>query len=486
MNKHIETIIVGGGQAGLAVSYYLSKQNRPHIVLEQAQRPGNAWRNHRWDSFTLNTPNWQSVLPGAEVPGANPDGFLSREEIVAYFENYASRFQLPVTYGVHVEAIQPMSSGLGYLIETSAGCFEATNVVIATGLYQKARVPPFSRNVVAGITQIHSDEYRNPQSLCDGAILVVGSGQSGAQIAEELYQSGKRVYLSVSRTGRVPRRYRGKDANWWHERMGDYERTVDQLPSPQAKFASKPIISGQDGGHTLNLHKFARDGVTLLGKIRGVRGHKVLLAQDLKANLARADQFEADFVQKVDKFVLKTGMRVSEETLPTLKDGYELQETSELDLEDVNISAVIWATGYSFDFDLVRLPIFDADGYPIQKRGITEYPGLYFVGLPWLHNAKSGLLSGVAQDASHVAAAINDDTHRRGRAHSSPKQPLDRLQEQRKFSGQVALITVDSEGRPSQTQPISQLCRVKDPPPLSARQSSAHAAATLLLRKHRI
>src|SRR5262249_19851314 len=193
VNKHIETIIVGGGQAGLAVSYYLSTQNRPHIVLEQAQRPGNAWRNHRWDSFTLNTPNWQSVLPGTEVPGANPNGFLSREEIVAYFENYVGRFQLPVTYAVRVESIEPVSSGLGYQIETNAGSFEAANVVIATGLYQKPKVPPFSENVAAGITQIHSDEYRNPQSLPDGAVLVAGSGQSGAQIAEELYQCGRNV-----------------------------------------------------------------------------------------------------------------------------------------------------------------------------------------------------------------------------------------------------------------------------------------------------
>jgi putative flavoprotein involved in K+ transport len=244
MNKHIETVVIGGGQAGLAAGYYLSQKNRPHIILEQAENAANAWRN-RWDSFTLNTPNWQSLLPGTEIPGSNPDNFLSRDEIVAYFENYVSRFQLPVSCGVQVQAVRPKSSGRGYVVETSTGRFEARNVVVATGLYQKPKVPTVSTDLPGEINQIHSNEYRNPQSLPDGAVLVVGSGQSGAQIAEELYQSGRRVYLSVSRAGRVPRRYRGKDANWWHELMGDYERTADQLPSPQAKFAGKPMGGGQ-------------------------------------------------------------------------------------------------------------------------------------------------------------------------------------------------------------------------------------------------
>lgn len=406
MSTHIETIIVGGGQAGLAVSYYLSQKNRPHIVLEQAEKAGNAWRNHRWDSFTLNTPNWQSGLPGADLPGSSADGFLPREEIVTYFEDYVSKFQLPVRYGVHVKIVRTKPSSRGYIVETSTGRFEALNVVIATGLYQKPKIPEFASEFPWDIKQIHSDEYRNPQSLPAGAVLVVGSGQSGAQIAEELYQSGRKVYLSVSRAGRVPRRYHGKDANWWHERMGDYERTVDQLPSPQAKFASKPMISGKDGGHTLNLHQFARDGVTLLGRIGRVRDHSVRLAQDLKENLALADQFEADFVKRIDEFILKNGLGASAEAIPILTDGYEASELAELDLKDANITTVIWATGYSFDFSLVQLPVFDSDGYPIQNRGVTDYPGLYFVGLPWLHNAKSGLLFGLAQDAEHIAVAI--------------------------------------------------------------------------------
>lgn len=446
MSTHIETVIIGGGQAGLAVSYYLSQKNRPHIVLEQAEKAGNTWRKHRWDSFTLNTPNWQSILPGAEIPGSNPDDFLSRDGIVACFENYVRRFQLPVRYRVQVQSVLPKSPGRGYVVEASAGRFEASNVVVATGLYQKPKKPAFSADLPGEIKQIHSDEYRNPQSLPDGTVLVVGSGQSGAQIAEELYQSGRRVYLSVSRAGRVPRRYRGKDSNWWHELMGDYERTVDQLPSPQARFASKPMISGKDGGHTLNLHQFARDGVTLLGRIQGVHDHSILLAQDLKANLARADQFEADLAKKIDEFIAKNRIDAPEEALPVLTDGYRVQQIPELNLADANITTVIWATGYSFDFSLVQLPVFDSDGYPIQKRGVTDRPGLYFVGLPWLHNARSGLLSGLAQDASHIAAAIDEEARRRESARRLPKQSATRPKDESEFAGKVALITGGTSG----------------------------------------
>lgn len=237
---------------------------------------------------------------------------------------------------------------------------------------------------------------------------MVGSAQSGAQIAEELYQSGGKVYLSVSRAGRVPRRYRGKDANWWHDRIGDYERTVDQLPSPQAKFVSKPMISDTNGGHTLNLHQFVRDEVALLGRIQGVKDRRVILAQDLRENLARAGKFEDDLVKTTDKFIAKNGLDAPEEVLPKLQDGHNVEQVSELDLRAANINAVIWATGYSFDFNMVRLPI--GDGYRIQKRGITGFPGLYFVGLPWFHNAKSGLLFGVAADAAYIASAINRET----------------------------------------------------------------------------
>lgn len=291
----------GGGQAGLSVSYYLKREGRTHIVLEQAAQSANAWRNHRWESFTLNTPNWQSQLPGAPIPGKDADGFLHREEIVAYFEAYIRENHLPIRYRVHVLGVKPAVDG--YTVETTAGTFIAKNVVVAAGLYQMPNIPQFKGALSHEFVQLHSDAYWKPSCLPQGAVLVVGSGQSGAQIAEELYQSGRRLYLSVSRSARVPRRYRGRAINWWSSALGLYERTVDQLKSAREKFASKPHISGTMGGHTLNLHQFAIDGVTLLGRVVELSDSRVLLAHDLYKNLSVADQFESNLTARIDSFI---------------------------------------------------------------------------------------------------------------------------------------------------------------------------------------
>lgn len=443
MRTYVETIIIGGGQAGLSVSYYLSQQDQQHIVLEQAAEPAEAWRNHRWDSFTLNTPNWQSVLPGAELPDSNPDGFLSREAVVRYLEDYVKRHQLPVRYGVRVGSVEQNKAGHGYIVQTNVGEFEGRNVVVATGLYQSPKIPAASVDFPPSIRQMHSDHYRNPESLPAGSVLVVGSAQSGAQIAEELNQARRKVYLSVSGAGRVPRRYRGKDANQWHYEMGDYDRTVDQLPSPKAKFGGKPHISGKNGGHTINLHQFARDGVLLLGRVNRVQGENLILAADLKENLAKADKFEADFAKSVDEFVTKHGINAPEEKLPELRDGYESPNPAVLNLSAANITSVIWATGYKFDFSLVHLPVLDDDGYPIQKRGVTAHPGLYFIGLPWLHNAKSGLIFGLEQDASHIAGSI---VERSRRVPTPVRRRSPAARTELEFEGKVALITGGTTG----------------------------------------
>jgi putative flavoprotein involved in K+ transport len=401
MVDHIETVIVGGGQAGLSVSYYLTRDGRDHMVLEQSDGPGDAWRNHRWDSFTLNTPNWQSRLAGADCPGSDPDGFMSRGEIVKYLENYAERFRLPIRYRTRVSRVERNSRTDAYLVNIEGGeQIQARNVVIATGLYQKPKIPALGAEVPRGVRQIHSDEYRNPQGLVPGAVLVVGSAQSGAQITEELYEAGRKVYLAVGRAGRTPRRYRGKDANWWLDKLGQYDKTAAELPSPRARFTGKPHISGTRGGHTLNLHQFARDGVAMLGHLRIVHDSKIALVPDLHENLAAADRFEADFVKSVDAYIARASMPAPEEVLPTLRDGFAQPALTELDLAAAGITNVIWATGYQFDFSPVNLPIFDSDGYPTQTRGVTAYPGLFFAGLPWLHNAKSGLIYGVGDDAA--------------------------------------------------------------------------------------
>jgi putative flavoprotein involved in K+ transport len=403
MIEKVDTIIVGAGQGGLSSSYHLMQQGCENIILEKEDQIARPWRS-RWDSFTLVTPNWMLRLPGAEYQGNDADGFMPRDEVVAYFEEYLERFKMPIRYGMRVKSVE--ASEDGYLLSTNNGEFEAANVVIATGMFQEPKVPALSANLPGNITQLHSSEYRNPEALPDGAVLVVGTGQSGCQIAEELYQRGRKVYLSVGSAGRLPRRYRGKDITWWLEKTGFADRTVDQLPSPKAKFQGSAHATGKDGGHTINLHQFSRDGVVLVGHIQSVEGQKMGFAQDLKENLAKADKQEAEIVKEIDGYIEKNGMDAPEERLPQLRDGYEVEVISELYLRSAGISTVIWATGYKFDFSMVKLPVLDEDGYPVQKRGATQYPGLYFIGLPFLHTIKSGLLAGVGDDAAHIVSAI--------------------------------------------------------------------------------
>jgi putative flavoprotein involved in K+ transport len=402
--EYIETVIVGGGQAGLATSYYLTQQGREHIVLDGSAQAANAWRNGRWDSFTLVTPNWTLRMPGAEYNSDDRDGFMPRNEIVAYFEDYVERFRIPIRYNTRVMAVEPIDSK-GYRVQTSERAFQARNVVMATGFEQLPKIPPFAVNLSPGIAQLHSSAYRNSEALPEGAVLVIGSAQSGGQIAEELYLHGRKVYLCIGGAGRAPRRYRGKDIVEWLSLSGFFNLTPDTLPVPKEHFAP-PHVSGANGGHTLNLHQFARDGVTLLGHARGADGDTVSFAPDLHENLAKADWFELQVMKMVDGYIQANGLDVPTEELPQLRDGYEQSIIEELDLKAAGINSIIWATGYMFDFSLVKLPIGDDDGFPIQTRGVTDYPGLYFVGMPWMPSLKSGTLAGVAESAVHVASSI--------------------------------------------------------------------------------
>jgi putative flavoprotein involved in K+ transport len=398
----VNAVVVGGGQAGLSVSHYLKQLSVDHVVLEQADKPGEAWRNHRWDSFALNTPRWQSRLSGVRYGEDDPDGFMPRREVVAHLDEMAQR--LPVRTRARVVSVARDAATGDYVVSIDSGERKrARNVVVATGLYQTPKIPELGRDLPAGVKQLHSDSYRNPEQLLSGAVLVVGSAQSGAQIAEELYECGRKVYLAVGRAGRTPRRYRGKDANWWFAKIGHYDRKVSDLSSPRAKFDGKPHISGTKGGHTLNLHQFARDGVTLLGRLEGIEGGIVKLKGDLHDNLAEADRAEAEFVQAVEAYVASTGMSAPAETLRVLRDGFDQRIMTELDLAAAGVTNVIWATGYTFDFSMIALPVTDDDGFPIQTRGVSAFPGLFFVGLPWLHTAKSGLIFGVSEDARYIA-----------------------------------------------------------------------------------
>jgi putative flavoprotein involved in K+ transport len=403
VSDHIDTIIIGGGQCGLSISYYLKDYGREHVIFEKAHEPASAWRN-RWDSFTLVTPNWMVNLPGAEYDGEHPEAFMDRAQVITYFESYIQRFSPPVKYGVTVLSVEPCDAG--YRVLTDQGDFTCANVVIAVGFYQQPKLPPFSENVSANIHQIHSDHYKNPQALPQGAVLVVGSAQSGSQIAEELNESGRQVYLSVSTTGRFPRRYRGIDAAEWMKKLGYFERTVDQLSPNEARFASSAHGTGKNGGHTINLHQFAKDGITLLGRISKVSQDQVFLASDLKDNLAKADQFELEFVKSIDDFIEENGLDLPPETLPNLQDGFNVQEIHELELQAAGIRNIVWATGYAWDYSWVKLPILDKDGLPQHTRGVTPSSGLYVIGMPFLHSGKSGLIYGAAEDAAYIASNI--------------------------------------------------------------------------------
>ena len=403
MHRHV--VVIGAGHAGLSASYFLTRAGVSHTVLE-AGSVGESWRSQRWDSFRLVTPNWTVRLPGAAYDGDDPDGFMPRDEFVSWLEAFARSFSAPIESSTMVTSVECGGEGEAFTIETNHGARSATHVVVSCGMYQNTRRPRAAHRMSPGVSQIDATNYRRPQDLREGAVLVVGAGQSGCQIAEELRESGRDVYLCVGRAGRVPRRYRGLDLSRWQVDMGIMDQTVDELDSPSDRFRGDPHVSGGRGGHTLNLHQFVRDGIRLLGSFKSADGHTVHLADDLDSNLARADDFCDAFCRSVDDYVARSGIDAppADERNSDFAGGAGACPDSpdRIDLGRENIRTVIWATGFGFDFSWVRFPIFDEFGYPIQTRGVTAIDGLYFLGLKWLHTRKSGIIMGAEEDAGHV------------------------------------------------------------------------------------
>ena len=404
MTERVETIVVGGGQAGLSLSYELTRRGCPHLVLEEG-RPGETWRTKRWDSFRVVTPNWTLQLPGFAYQGEEPDGYMKSSEVVAYLDAYAESFGAPLRCGVRVESITQLAQGDGFLVTAGDGRYEARNVAVATGAYQRPRTPPPSLELPSETFQIHTSEYRRPQQLPPGAVLVVGGAQSGCQIAEELLRDGRTVYISVGSCAWVPRRYRGRDLVHWMIDLGLMDTTVDTLASPAAKFACNPPVTGSDGGHDLHPRVLERQGAILLGRLESIHGGRVDVAGDLDENLRKGDEFAAKLKRDADGYADEHGL-----DLPAEPAGDEHRPQGPpirtLDLSADGITAVVWANGYRPAFEWINVPAFDDDGYPVQERGITQLPGLYFVGLPWLHKRKSPLFLGVGEDAAHVGAHI--------------------------------------------------------------------------------
>lgn len=408
MGERIDTAIIGGGQAGLAMSYLLTGQGRAHVVLERG-RLGERWRSERWDSLTLLGPNWLLEMPGIRYAGDDPDGFMAKDEVVRFLEGYAATFEPPLRCGVAVESLRRQPGTGRYLLQTGDGIIDAANVVVATGPFQRPKVPLLAASLPGDVVQLTPSAYRNPAQLPPGAVLIVGSGSSGCQICEELCDSGRRVYLSVGRCRRSVRRYRGRDTRWWASRMGTFERTVESLPSPAARTRCGTQVTGVRGGHDLDYRRFALDGVVLLGHLRGVEDGRLRFADDLAETLADWDASLAEELRAIDSYIDRTGMDAPADDPPSgaAPAGWSyVAPPHELDLAARGITTVIWAIGYAYDFGWVQLPIVDASGEPIQERGVTAYPGLYFLGLRWQHKLKSSFIYGVGEDAAYLADRI--------------------------------------------------------------------------------
>jgi len=400
MNEFFDTIVVGGGQAGLSVSWHLKQIGREHIVLDRG-RVGDTWRR-RWDTFCLVTPNQYCQLPGFPYDGDEPKGFMLRDQIVDYLERYAKSFEPPYRGGVEVRRLGPSKNGGRFSLETSEGVLGAENVIVAAGTHQHPNVPAWGSKLAGDIVQLHSRDYRNPAQLPDGAVLVVGSGQSGCQIVEDLSAAGREMHLSVGSAGRIPRRYRGRDIIEWLEATGFYELPVDEHPAGRAiRFRAHPHLSGRDGGRTIDLRRLAVNGVRLHGRVIDANGCQLDLADDLVKNLDAIDEACSEGLVKIDGSIAENDIDAPENDLESV-DWQPTKESATLDLMQAGINSVIYGTGFRFDFGWIDLPVFDDRGYPRYERGVTEVPGLYFVGLHWLHTWGSGLFYQVGRDAKHV------------------------------------------------------------------------------------
>jgi putative flavoprotein involved in K+ transport len=403
----VDTLVIGGGQAGLAMSEHLSKRGVPHLIVER-HRIAERWRSERWDSLVANGPAWHDRFPSMGFTGIDPDSFATRDAIVDYFVEYAAKIAAPVRCGVDVKALHKRADGPGFRAETSDGDIEAANVVVATGPFQRPIVPPAVPE--AGITQIHSAAYRNPGQLPAGAVLVVGAGSSGAQIADELVRAGRRVYLSIGPHNRPPRRYRGRDFVWWLGALGEWNASVMAPGTEHVTIA----VSGARGGHTVDFRELASLGITLLGRAGTYQDGVMQFLPDLAENIARGDADYLRVLNGADAYIAQHGLDLAEEPEarriapdpPCVTDPL-----LQLNLAQAGITSLIWATGYALDFGWLKINAFDDKGRPAHQLGVSKVPGLYFLGLAWLSRRASPFIWGVWHDAEYLAGQIA--THHR-------------------------------------------------------------------------
>jgi putative flavoprotein involved in K+ transport len=402
---HFPVAVIGGGQAGLSASYHLRERGVGHVVVE-ANRVGHEWRERRWDTFCLVTPNWQCRLPGFPYKGPDPDGFMVRDEIITYLEDYVDFLQPPLVEGVAVTGLRRAAGGR-FEVTSTGGRFTADQVVVATGPYHTPSIPRMAERLPAGVRQIHSSAYRNARQLPEGGVLVIGTGQSGCQIAEDLHLAGRQVHLAVGSAPRVARFYRGRDCVAWLDEMGHYTRSIDEFDDAAGvRMRANHYVTGRDGGRDIDLRAFARDGMRLHGRLTGLEGDHLEFADDLAANLDRADAVAEGIKDAIDAYIAANGVQA-----PAEKRYVPVWEPSgqrgRLDLRAAGVASVIWATGFTRDHRWIEIPAFDGRGYPMHWRGATSCPGLYFLGLPWQNSWGSGRFEAVGRDAEFLAGHID-------------------------------------------------------------------------------
>ena len=401
--EKVETLIIGGGQAGLAMSEHLSNRGVSHLIVER-HRIAERWRSERWDSLVANGPAWHDRFPTLAFSDIDPNSFAHRDRIVDYFETFAKQINAPIHCGVEVTAVQRKARGSGFLAETSEGMIEATNVVAATGPFQRPLIPTVVPQEI-GIVQIHSNAYRNPGQLPEGAVLVVGAGSSGGQIADELMRAGKRVYLSVGPHDRPPIRYRGRDFCWWLGVLGMWDAKTREPGMEHVTIS----VSGAHGGHTVDFRRFAARGMTLLGRAGNFKDGVLHIAPDLAHSIVQGDKNYLSVLDAADSYVVCEGLDLPEEP-----DARHIEPEPrcvndpilQLNLGDAGVTSIVWATGYALDFGWLKVDAFDEKGRPNHERGVATVPGLYFLGLPWLSRRASPFIWGVWHDAEYLAGHI--------------------------------------------------------------------------------
>ena len=402
--EKIETLVVGGGQAGVAMSEHLSNCGVPHLVLER-QRIAERWRSERWDSLVANGPAWHDRFPGMEFSDCDPEAFAPKERVADYFVDYAEMIKAPIRCGVEVREVRRNDGRPGFHVETSDGVIEATSVVAATGPFQRPIIPAVVPDA-AGIAQLHSNAYRNPDQLADGAVLVVGAGSSGAQIADELLRSGKQVYLSVGPHDLPPRRYRGRDFVWWLGVLGKWDVPALEPGTEHITIA----VSGAHGGHTVDFRRLAEQGMTLVGRTESCKHGVMHFATDLADNIAQGNANTLSVLDEADAYVARNGL-----DLPQEPDARKVRPDPqcvadpilELNLAEAGITSIIWATGFAVDYSWLKVDAFDEAGKPKHERGVSAEPGIYFLGLPWLSRRGSSFIWGVWHDARYLADQIS-------------------------------------------------------------------------------